>query len=215
MFLFKRVMAGALAGLLMLPAAYAGMVRFDLNEEYTGATPPTGAAPWARATFASTTPGTVTLTLDRLLHDEGEYIAKWFFNLDPVQSFSGVLISQDAGPTATISTGNDNRSAGGGAKFDLLFQFETVNNANRFDSSWSQALFTITGPAWLTAESFAYLSAGSKSLLTSAHVQGIGPQAQASGWITGPEVPFHAPSPNAVALGGLGLLSLTLARRRM
>jgi hypothetical protein len=194
----------AAAGVLAAASvASADFLAIDLNFEFSGATAPSGSAPWLRAEFSSSTAGEVDLKLISLLHGDNEKITKWTFNLDPALSATGLNVTHDGGQApASVSKGVDAFKADGDGYFDLLFSFPT--SGNTFGKG-ETAEFTITSADPITAASFAYLSVNGppskNGFMSAAHVQGIGPGGGQSGWIAPTMVPLPAP----VALGGAGL----------
>lgn len=207
-----RFATAALGVLLGIVAAPADMVAFDLTWEFSGATAPSGDPPWLRATFTSTTPGTVELRLDNLLNGPTEYIRLWYLNLDSGFDLDELAFVQAQGPTPQIDTGFDTFKANGHGFFDIRLKWPTaVPDPNRFDSDYGLAEFTITSTQAITASSFNVFSSGGAhwpdGLLTAAKVQGIGPTGDDSGWVT-------VPAPDGGILGVLGLATLGLLRRR-
>lgn len=182
----------------------------DLDSEYSGATPPAGAAPWLNATFDDGgSPGSVTLTLSTPGLTDPEFVRRWLFNLDPLLnptllSFSAPLeIGSFAAPT--IYTGVDTFKAGGDGYFDIKFAFSNSGGPNRRFGAGDAAIYTVTGIPTLAAASFNFESVngpGPRSFRTVAHVQGINDED--SGWV--------APEPATMALLAMG--SLALLRRR-
>lgn len=209
----------AAAGLLTAAtAASADFLAIDLNFEYSGATAPSGAGPWLRAEFNSTTPGEVQLKLISLLNSSTEKVKDWGFNLDPSLSPSGLSVSQDSGPAATWSTGTNHWKAGGNGWYDLRFSFSPAHN--RFQQG-SVAEFTITSADPISAHSFMYQSVngppGKNGFYSAAHVLGI--YVEESGWIAnnGDPETVLVPLPAPVALGGFGLAlaaGVSVRRRR-
>lgn len=170
----------------LAPQAFATLT-FDLSVEYSGGTPPSGAAPWLRAEFADVTGG-VQLTLTGLL-TTNEFVTEWDFNLDPGLTPMWLGFSSVIGPIATISTGVDLFKADGDGRYDIEFLFPTAPPSTRFNGT-DQSVYLITSSEAISASSFNFLSApagGSGPFVTAAHVQGIGPGANLSGWVTTPE----------------------------
>jgi len=208
-----RFARAALGLVVVVGPATADMATFELTREYSGATPPSGNAPWLRASFLSTTPGTVELRLESFLSGTGEFISCWEFNLDSAFDPSLLTFTQDFGPIATIDAQVDKFKAAGTGLYDVRMQWPTgAKKPDRFDSDFDLAEFVITSPEPLTAASFAAFSTGGGNALhglyTAAHIQGIGRGGDDSGWIT-------TPVPDAGLLAILGLGTLASMRRRL
>jgi hypothetical protein len=90
---------------------------------------------------------------------------------------------------------------------DIAFDFSNAPPSTRFGAGDS-VRYTVSGIASLTANSFAFTNVGSnRALLSSAHVQGIAPNGDNSGWVTVPE-------PATLGAAGLIAASAMLRRRR-
>jgi hypothetical protein len=173
--------------------SHASVVTFALGREYTGGTSPAGTGPWVTAAFDDHgTSGLVTLTVRADLLDDSEFVSRVAFNLDPAINPAALAFSspQKVGTFTDpdVLLGVNDVSAGGG-RFDLGLAFATGKPAGRFGAA-DVVTYTVTGVPGLTAGSFWLPSAGSGvggDLLASAHVQGIGPGANESGWVSVPE----------------------------
>ena len=192
----------------------AAVLTFEANTEFSGATAPSGTAPWLTATFDDGhSSGSVTMTLLASNLASSEFVTGWYFNLDPVLDpmelvFSDMTkVGNFANPT--ISLGVDLFKADGDGFFDILIAFAIGGGKNNRFTDGDSVSFTITGVPTLTAESFNFMSAPSGSSIgpfpMAAHVQGTGPYGEESGWVTVPE-------PMTLSMLGLGMLALT--RRR-
>ena len=189
----------------------AGVLKFDMSVEFSGATPPAGVSPWISATLDDGgTPGSVTLTLENTNLIASEFIDAWYLNLDDSLDVTDLIFSAPS-KTGTfsdpsISLSQNAFKADGDGRYDILIDF-AQSGPNRFGVGES-VQFTITGIANLLASDFNFLSApdgGNGPFLAAAHVQGIGSGGNDSGWVTTPE-------PGSLALLGLG--AVTLLRRR-
>lgn len=211
---------GILAAALVAGGAFADTVTMTLDREFSGATAPSGPAPWLTATFTDTAANTVRLDLTRATTlGVNEFISTWLFNVNPVLAPTSLTISQDSGPTSTWAqrSGSDTQAqfrGDGGSYFDVRFDFAN-SGAQRFDSDFMLASYTITGTG-LNAQMFNDLGVGAgnspNGLYTAAHVQGIGNGL--SGWVTGEVVLVPLPSAAWTGMAGLGLAGVVVARRR-
>ena len=188
----------------------------DLSIEYSGATPPEGTPPWLNATFNGSG-GEVTLTLSTTNLTDNENVKEWAFNLAPNYDPTNLLFTEVSAlregsfSTPDITTGTNFWRADGDGYFDILIEFSNKDGlSNRFGVG-DRIVYTITGTGMptLAAESFDFISetgGGSGEYETAAHVGGIGPTDDDSGWVATPE-------PATLAVLALGLL-LSLLRKR-
>jgi hypothetical protein len=163
--------------LLATESSQAAIVSWDLNIEFSGATPPAGAAPWLRASFDDGgTSGSVTMTLTPLNLVGSEFVRYWYFNLDPALAPTSLVFSAPvkAGTFTdpVLAVGVNAFQADGDGLYDIELAFAN-SGAERFGAG--EVSYTITGIPALTASSFNFLSApagGNGPFHTAAHVQG-------------------------------------------
>ena len=125
--MFKtRILVTLVAALALTASANATILTYDLSVEFSGATPPAGAAPWLRATFDDgNTPGSVLMTLSTPNLTAVEFVSGWYFNLDPALdptslSFSGpAKVGSFTDPVINLST--DAYKADGDGKFAMAY----------------------------------------------------------------------------------------------
>ncbi len=84
------VLVGALA--FLLSPAEAAILAIDLEVEFSGATPPAGATPWATATFDDSGAG-VRLTMATTNLVGTEFVSEWLFNFDPTLDLSKLVFT--------------------------------------------------------------------------------------------------------------------------
>jgi hypothetical protein len=209
------------AAVVMLGAsavpANAALLTFNYNIEFSGATAPEGPAPWLTAVFNDDVDGNgvldgaVQLTMSGSGLTDAEFVASWYFNLNPsydpaVLTFTPVDVSDIS--SWSVDQGTDAYKADGDGLYD--FRFNLPNSGDKFNAGDS-IVFDIGGIGGLTALDFNYLSApagGHGPFLSAAHVQGIGSSNAQSGWIaptTGDTGIAEVPEPASLFLVGSGL----------
>jgi hypothetical protein len=217
--------AFAAAALVCAPmAASAATITIQLTTEFSGGDAPGGTSPYLTATFTDVAAGVVQLTMDgtNLINDE--FVSEWSFNLDPTLDVTALSVVNSSGVVAQdVDLGTDAFKADGvGGFYDILFSFFQAPPGARFGAG-DISVYTLS-LANLTASSFNTLSVGGLNFASAAHVQGIGPNGEGSGWIGGlpddgdnePELP-EVPEPTSFALlgfGGLLLVSRHFLRRK-
>lgn len=199
----------------------------EMSSPYTPAgVQPAGTGPWGTATFDDVGVNQVQLTMALNLQAAGEFISKWYFNIDPAFDLSQMLVSFQSGQAANSVTFNqDGINVPGSGDADIRFRFATANNSNRFNGTETSVyLFTNNGPGTLTSDSFDYVFSHARNKPTflsafhaqgllcdrSVHVGGL----ESHGGVTSTPVP--EPSSMVLAglgLGGLGLMGLARRRR--
>ena len=215
----KRILALGLSIILASAATQAAAAVVTLNSEFefSNGTPPASTMrPWLTTTFDDGGgTGSVLLTLTAAHLTGGEFVSGWYLNLDVALDVEDLEFSEPTKigsfTTPTINLGTDAYKSDGDGTYDILLSFATSDGAPTRFTAGDSLTYTITGIPTLTAESFDCLSttAGGHGPHThAAHVQGIGPDGELSGWVTGP----CAPEPTSIGLLILG--SLALVRRR-
>ena len=194
---------------LWVTPAQAGLLTFDLNVEFSGATAPTGGTPWLRATFDDSVGGAndVRLTMSNLGLSGVESVKEWMFNFDPDLDLTmlSIVAFDVVASSPTVSKGVDTFQADGDGDFDIQFDFVTSD----FTAGESVS-FDFAYIAPITVAAFDFDSApgpgGSPGPFRSAaHIQNINGIGADSGWIATPE-------PSAWLLLVPGLLALRLRR---
>jgi len=186
---------------LVIPSVLRADNLYVFNNAFSGTAPASTNALWLEATFRTTTPGTVQLTVSNLNLTASENVDQLYFNLATNLSPTSLSFSFGGGSGGydlpSVSTGINAFKADGDGKYDILFDLATGGaDSNRFTQGES-LVCNITGIPTLSAGDFEYLSApagGSGPFYAAAHVQRIG-TASLSGWISADVVHALEPIP--------------------
>ena len=190
--------------------ANASIVTFTLSNEVSGSGGEL-TAPITVTLDDQDTAGTVNITIDMSALPQEEFMTGLYLNFDPAKSPAGMTIT-DTGAQASfsIAAGSDCCKPDGQGDHDVQINFPEAQ-ADRFTGGE-----TYTGTltlANLTASDFDFLSSTGNCAI--ARVQGLGPDAQNSGWFDcGDEPPQEVVEPGSLALFGLGIGLLGLIGRR-
>jgi len=200
--------------ILVVTSVPATALLYELDDEFPGGTDPANDPPWLTATIEDIAINTVRLTMKTEGLTNQEFVSEWYFNWNFDFSIPSA-VDIGAGTTGPIPGpfwSEDFYNVGGGATFDVLFDFPVPNNPSdpsedRFEAG-EIVILELMGTG-LTASAFDVKDVSDR-FYTAAHVQGIGENAQFSGKI-GATVPI--PEPGTFLLLGAGLASLFGIRR--
>lgn len=196
------------------------MLTFGLDFEFSGATSPaSGTTPWMTVTIDDSFGGasTVRVTITNTNLSDVEFASEVSLNFDPLldpDDLSFAAIDTSAVGGFSVSTGIDAFQADGDGKFDIMVDLPPPPGsfAARFTAG-EFLTFDITHSSLaISAGSFDFFSApggGNGPFKVAAHVQGIAPNGENSGWI-GPAVP----EPATGLLFAVSALAFALRQRR-
>jgi hypothetical protein len=196
-------------GVLLMAPAFGDV--FELNYEFSGATPPSGAPPWLTASFSQYAPDVVELVMTATNLVADEFVTEWFFNLNPKRDLTGLGFTHSGGMTATTAVSLDGLPADGGGLYDIRFAFPNAPPSARFGAG-DTSIYRISGDGLLAGD-FSFLSAphgGHGTWVTAAHVQGIGLNAEDSGWVAA-----RVPEPAVYGEFGAALAVILFGFRRL
>ncbi len=196
--------------LFLLPGSAQADVVFNLLMEFSGGSQPAGFPPWLIATFITLSPGTVEVRLQARLQSPSEFVNIWLFNLDPAFNPNNLSLAHVSGVPAAVTKGINAFRADGDGYFDIKFDWPQNPPASRFGND-DLVVYHITSavhPIMETSFNFVSAPGGGQGMFpTAAHVQGVGPDGEESGWIAVPE-------PATLLTLGIGATFFMTRRRR-
>jgi hypothetical protein len=177
---------------------------FTLHDEFSGGQQPTGSL---KVDFTNAGANAVDLTITSQLFGT-EFLDELYLNLNTVYdpsllNFAKLSETGSFGLDPVILTGTDAFQADGGGRYDINFQFDISPPPDRFNSTDS-ITYHITGITGLVEGDFDFFSfpAGGNGIhKAAAHIQGVGADAEGSGFI----------APNGVPDGGATMMLLGTA----
>ena len=190
--------------------ANATMVTFTLSNEVSGSGGEL-TAPITVTLDDENSAGTVNITIDMSGLQAEEFMTGLYLNFDPAKNPAGMTLT-DTGAQASVGiiAGSDCCKPDGQGLHDVQIDFPEAQ-ADRFTGGETYTgTLNLNG---LLATDFAFLSSTGNCAV--ARVQGLGPDAQNSGWFDcGDEPPQEVVEPGSLALFGLGVGLLGLFGRR-
>ncbi len=205
-------------GMAVFPSATLALT-IELDTEFSGADAPTGPAPWVVITIEDVNSTTVKVTISNSGLTGSEFNEAVYLNLNPAINPTNLTFSQLSGDPATISTGTDAFKADGDGFFDILVDFPPPPGTKKFGAG-ETVVIEMTNSGGISADDFDFKSApgsGNGSFTAAAHIQGIGPDGEGSGWIGDGNGNGKVPEPGTFILLGMGLAFSALfgaSRRR-
>lgn len=214
--MWRRIrMCGVVAAavcLLIPSGVQAVSFTYLFTNEFSGATAPEGPTPWLTVTFDDGgTAGSVDVSLMATNLTDQEFVFEWLFNADDptILDFSGPS-KTGVFATPAINIASDSHMADGDGFFDIQILFDNSDGADSRFGVGEALAYTIDdgGLNTITANSFhvwSFEDGGTGEYITVAHVGGIGPSEEGSGWV---------PEPGALSLLAIGGLALLRRRRK-
>jgi protein with PEP-CTERM/exosortase system signal len=211
----------ALSALLGISISYnANALQFVLHNEFSGGQQPVGSL---QVDITNSGANAVDLKITSLLSGT-EFLDELYLNLDPalnptLLSFGAPTrgVGSSFGSDPVVSTGVNAFDADGGGSYDINFQFDIAPPGDRFNNSDS-ITYHVTGITGLDESDFNFLAAphgGNGVFTAAAHIQGVGPNADGSGFIAPNGVPGVPDGGSTVMLLGGTLACLGALRRRL
>jgi len=203
----KKLAVFAVLGIAMSSVAHAAEVRLDFLDS-TVLSGSNGIAGNGDGIVASlllqdTGLGQVTATLTNLsLLTSSQFFGELKLNLSP---FPNDPTATFLAPVSKITFDENGIQAPKGNRYDVSVEFLT--NASARLGAGQTTTFVITGQGLDAADFLAQSSGGGPMALL--HVQGVGPNANDSGWVSG-----SAPVPEPATMAVLAIGALGVARRR-
>jgi hypothetical protein len=190
------------------------VLSFTLHDEFSGGQQPVGSL---QVDITNSGANAVDLKITSLLFGT-EFLDELYLNLDPtlnptLLNFGAPTRTGSFGLNPVVSTGVDAFQADGGGKYDINFQFDIAPPGDRFDGI-DTITYHVTGITGLDENDFNFFSspAGGNGIhQAAAHIQGVGTNANGSGFIAPNGVPDGGAT---VMLLGTALACLGALRRR-